>query len=272
MRLTPSAIWSCTFAATGAGWLVFPAARPGASIVLALHAAVLLAGVADQRLQFFCPVRRRRPDQRTRVCLTFDDGTDPALTADILRLLAAHGARATFFVVGERARRHPELVARAFGEGHTIGSHGLTHGVFSNFRLTRAQTRDIDASCRIVEEIIGRIPRLYRPPVGLTNPHTPRAMRRLGMECIGWSRTAREAGNRLLSSIKRIDRLAGPGEVVLLHDALPRPAYKREILARIDGLLCAIEGAGLQTVTVGELFGIEEYVKRQDTRAPARTA
>ena len=57
------------------------------------------------------------------IALTFDDGPDPEGTPRILDLLAEHGARATFFVFGEKAHRHPELIARALAAGHAIQPH-----------------------------------------------------------------------------------------------------------------------------------------------------
>ena len=61
------------------------------------------------------------------IALTFDDGPDPEWTPPVLDALARHGMRATFFVVGERAERHPELVARILAEGHETGSHSWDH-------------------------------------------------------------------------------------------------------------------------------------------------
>ena len=82
-----------------------------------------------------------------------------------------------------------------------------------------------------IKNIIGKKPLLYRPPVGLMNPHVPGVLKKFNMRCIGWSKSAGEAGNRRLAKINKISTLAGAGEVILLHDTLPNPEYKQASLA-----------------------------------------
>src|SRR5260370_18411393 len=65
----------------------------------------------------------RGPATGNQVCLTFDDGPHPELTPLILDVLKVHGARVTFFAIGERAAKHPEIIKRIIAEGHTLGSH-----------------------------------------------------------------------------------------------------------------------------------------------------
>src|SRR5215510_7189617 len=70
---------------------------------------------------------RRGPAGHRQVSLTFDDGPDPETTPRLLRLLAAGNARATFFVVGERAARHPEIARAIVDEGHEVANHTWRH-------------------------------------------------------------------------------------------------------------------------------------------------
>ncbi|MGH8156943.1 MAG: polysaccharide deacetylase family protein [Rhodanobacter sp.] len=69
--------------------------------------------------------------------LTFDDGPDPEHTPPLLDLLAAHGVHASFFLVGQKVERHPELVRRIVAEGHAIGNHSYSHWEFKNMTLRK---------------------------------------------------------------------------------------------------------------------------------------
>src|SRR5262245_7040298 len=77
------------------------------------------------------------------VALTFDDGPDPTFTPRVLEILAEKQAPATFFVVGERAARYPELVRRLHDMGHTIGNHSQTHSLRFHFRHRTGLRREI---------------------------------------------------------------------------------------------------------------------------------
>jgi peptidoglycan/xylan/chitin deacetylase (PgdA/CDA1 family) len=256
MSVTRATVWSGTLLCTFAAWVALPGARIALSALLIAHAAVLAWGIANIHSRFFGPVLLRGNGQR--ICLTFDDGPDPAITGEILDLLARHSVKATFFVVAQRAGRNPDLVRRAVSEGHAVACHDLNHSVLSNFRLNGALTRDIRRARQILAGITGRTPLLYRPPVGLTNPHTHRALRALGMCCVGWTAAGREGGNRIEAGIRRISGFARPGAVVLLHDILPRPQYKALLLEQLDALCRSVKEQGLSAVTIGEMFGVAE--------------
>lgn len=259
MYLTTYRIWCVTFFIS----LVLSASLPDYRIYfIALsisHVAVFIAGIFNIRMQFFVRTYYHAPAATGSIALTFDDGPDHSLTIDILEVLKKFAVTATFFVVGDNARQHPDIVKRCFEDGHTIACHDLGHSNLSNFRTTRLQIRDIGSGLDIIQEIIGKRPLLYRPPVGLTNPHTPKALERLHLKCIGWSIRAGENGNRSLINIRKIHTLVKPGSVVLLHDCLPNPAYKQEILHQIEWLCENIKHEGLNTVGVAELFGLRVY-------------
>jgi peptidoglycan/xylan/chitin deacetylase (PgdA/CDA1 family) len=259
MELTPFRIWLLSFAGAAVAFCAIPELRLPLGIAILAGLAVIIRGVVDLRSQLFCPALWRGAPAALQVALTFDDGPDPQITSDILAILQRYGFVATFFVIAEKVRQHPDLCRRALAKGHTIACHDLTHDNFANFRFARPAERDLRQALDIIQTAIGRRPRLYRPPVGLMNPHIARARARLGLRCIGWSRSARDGGNRSLSAIRRIGTLAGPGEVVLLHDVLPEPTYREELLFQIDRLCAEIKRQGLQPVGIGTLFGVEEY-------------
>lgn len=260
MELRPYRVWQATALLNAAAWLLLDRYRllPLTPLLFA-HLGIFIWGVFDLRLQFFIRAPRHGRDGDRRVAITFDDGPDPSLTRAILDILRMHAVRATFFVVGERARKHPELVRRMQEEGHIVACHDFHHSSALNFRMTARMTGEIDQARRLLNSIIGHTPHLYRPPNGLTNPHLPRALARLSMECVGWSRSVRDAGNVRRQVLFRISELAAPGQIIMLHDVLLAPDNRELVLEQIDRLCMSLKQKDLQAVGVHELLGIAAY-------------
>jgi peptidoglycan/xylan/chitin deacetylase (PgdA/CDA1 family) len=151
------------------------------------------------------------------IALTFDDGPDPEWTPQVLDALGRLGMRATFFLVGERAARHPGLVARIVAEGHEAGSHSWDHpslpelapaAVAEQIARTRAALGAADAH-------------LMRPPYGHQSLATWRQARAAGYRVVMWNVAGgdwRADDGETLAA--RIAAAAGPGAIVLLHDSL----------------------------------------------------
>ena len=195
-----------------------------------------------------------RPEGKKVIALTFDDGPDPEMTPRVLDLLRERGVRATFFLVGAKAERHPELVRRIAAEGHDTGIHTWEHAAGFPMRSSWAMTADILRCRESLRQIAGVETHLFRPPFGVTNPMVARAVKRTQSRCIGWSvrsfdtllRRSREA------VAERIARRLGDGKVILLHD--DRPGADRLLRLVLDDL----KRRGYGTATVCELFKIEK--------------
>jgi chitooligosaccharide deacetylase len=161
-------------------------------------------------------------------CLTFDDGPDPTFTPQVLDLLAQADARATFFIVGEKATTHPEVVARIRDAGHAIGSHSISHPDPATIGF-RELTRQYAGGRAQVERVAGRPVRLFRPPMGRWGIRGAIAARRAGVEPWIWSVDPQDwkpdpDPDALASFVlARIE----PGSVVLLHDGIASPADER---------------------------------------------
>jgi len=259
MRIAPFFIWLISILLFSIASVFLPFYRKFFYILIAGHLPILAAGIRNIRLQFFGKVFIHIKKKSNHIALTFDDGPDPNLTPDILNILKKHTMKATFFIISARAEQYPDMVKQCFNEGHIIACHDLTHSVFSNFRTSEPLLRDLNKSRDIIQSIMGKKPSLYRPPMGLTNPHVPGILKKLNMYCIGWSKSAGDAGNRRLVKINKISTLAGAGEVILLHDTLPNPEYKQEILSQIDKLCTSIKLKKLEPVGIDEMFDIQAY-------------
>ena len=115
-----------------------------------------------------------------RVALTFDDGPHPVTTRRVLEALAPTRHRATFFVLGEKVRRHPDVVREIHAGGHTLGIHGDCHDRLHSFRMPGAVRDEIRRASDAVEAATGTRPRFFRPPLGHTSLTTVRGARRAG--------------------------------------------------------------------------------------------
>jgi peptidoglycan/xylan/chitin deacetylase (PgdA/CDA1 family) len=163
---------------------------------------------------------RRTLDAPDAVALSFDDGPHPEGTPQILEILAAHGARASFFLVGEQVARRPQLARRILDQGHGVALHGYRHRL--QLRLTAAQLRDdLERGLAAIEDATGTTPTHHRPPYGIYSPAGLWTARKLGLEPVLWSAWGRDW--RRFTTPERIAarvlRDARPGAVILLHDA-----------------------------------------------------
>ncbi|HUI92298.1 MAG TPA: polysaccharide deacetylase family protein [Chitinivibrionales bacterium] len=252
--------WLASLAGLAVAFVALPGLRLIIGLLMIPYVAVALWGIFDLRSNYFVRAFIRSNGEIKRISLTFDDGPDQVITGAILDLLKQFGLRATFFVVGEKARAFPDLVKRAYKEGHVIACHDLSHGASSNLRFSAAMVRDIGESQKIVRDIIGRKMLLYRPPVGLANPHLGTALDVCGMKCIGWNKSCRDAGNRRINNIKKISKLdITGGDVILLHDCLPVAEYKNVLLQQVELLFERIKQENFEPVGVDELFELDAY-------------
>ncbi len=165
---------------------------------------------------------------RREIWLTIDDGPDPDDTPRLLRLLAEHDARVTFFFIGEKARTYPELVRAAHAAGHEIAHHTHTHPTGSFWRASPARlARELDDALSVFREL-GVTPTRFRPPVGIKNLWLARALATRALVCVGWSARGLELRQGDAQAIAtRVLRKVQPGSILLLHEGPRLPAAIR---------------------------------------------
>lgn len=210
--------------------------RWGLPLLLALHLAFVW-GTLRPGSRLFGPVRRDFPADAREVWLTIDDGPSDD-TAAILDLLDAHGAKATFFLVGERAAARPELVREIAAGGHAIGNHSHTHPQARFWALgPRAMRREILDCQRTLAAITGEAPRWFRAVVGHANPFLHAPLREAGLSRLAWSARGYDAVESDPARVAaRIARDLRPGAVILLHEAAPH-GRSVEIIGAVLGEL-----------------------------------
>jgi peptidoglycan/xylan/chitin deacetylase (PgdA/CDA1 family) len=196
-----------------------------------------------------------------RVSLTFDDGPDREWTPRVLDVLAAHGAHATFFVVGKHVAENADIVRRASSEGHEVAMHLFSHDRSVASDDTRFGA-ELERTARVIEEVTGRKPDLLRFPHGDLGTQRPRAIRRAGFRVVHWTFSSNDSYLRKSEDIvARVSRLLRPGAIVLLHDSLHgdnlSPAYLRSRANTVEALPSIISVArqrGLEPVTLSTLL------------------
>jgi peptidoglycan/xylan/chitin deacetylase (PgdA/CDA1 family) len=226
-----------------------------AGVLLANHAVLTAAGLWP-RSRLLGPNLLRLPAAaaaRREVSITIDDGPDPAVTPGVLALLDRHGAKASFFCIGERARANPDLCREIVGRGHSVENHTQRHSPGFSFLGVRGFEREIAAAQATLAEITGQAPRYFRAPAGLRNPLLEPALARLGLELASWTRRGfdtvtadpERVARRLLQGLRA-------GDVLLLHDghSARTGAGTPVVLEALPRVLAALERSGLRSVTL----------------------
>jgi peptidoglycan/xylan/chitin deacetylase (PgdA/CDA1 family) len=193
--------------------------------------------------------------QERVAALTFDDGPDPVWTPRLLEVLEAYRARATFFMLGARAARHPAVVRRLARAGHAIGNHSWDHSAFP--LLSARRRREQIRACQRALGSHGC--RLFRPPHGAQTFASRLDALWLGYDVVTWNlsaldwlgRSGGEIADRLLEGLR-------PGSIVLLHDGLADAEEERffdraPTLDALHTLLHRLHGV-FTFVTVPELL------------------
>lgn len=245
--------------------------------VLGSMALVFAWAIFWHNSSLLIPTLSHGPRNQPRVALTFDDGPDPRITPLVLDILARQGVRATFFLVGDMARRHPELVHRIHHEGHLVANHSREHDWRMNFWRPRGVMRSIVRGERMLQRLVGYAPRFYRGPVGIKSPAHALVGWVLGVDFVGWTRTARDGGAFLLqpARLRHIAETSRPGDTILMHDGKwgvaddnPSIAMTRErYAAHLPAVIERLRARGLQPVRLDELYGLSESLDPARRRA-----
>ena len=193
----------------------------------------------------FSPVLRRLPTDDAVAWLTIDDGPSDDTRA-MLDLLDAHRAKATFFLVGERARARPELVHEIVRRGHGVGNHSATHPQAWFWALPPHRMREeIERTQATLRELTGTTPHWFRAVVGMANPFVAAVLKAHGMTRVAWSARGYDA---LASDpdvvASRIERQLKPGAIVLLHEGAK---HGRNVEA-VRAVLERLQARGYRTV------------------------
>jgi peptidoglycan/xylan/chitin deacetylase (PgdA/CDA1 family) len=190
---------------------------------------------------------------RNEIALTIDDGPDPRVTPQVLELLDRYAIQATFFCIGDKAARYPDLCREIVRRGHAVENHSQHHRHHFSLLGRAGITRELQAAQDTLTAITGQRPWFFRAPAGLRNSFLDPVLARMGLQLASWS--ARGFDTRI-SDAERVKNslLRGlrAGAILLLHDgnAARTPDGTPVILAVLPSVLAAASAADLRFVTL----------------------
>ncbi|HZJ35838.1 MAG TPA: polysaccharide deacetylase family protein [Gillisia sp.] len=214
----------------------------------------LLIVSTNVQFNFFVNSFNRNPEvSGKKVAITFDDGPVEN-TLKILEILDKYNVKASFFCIGKNIEENPEIFKAILQKGHFVGNHSYSHTRKMGFLSTAKIVEEIRKCDEIALRVGGVKLESFRPPFGVINPRTKKALEITGHKVIGWNvrsydailNSKRYILNRILKKIK-------PGDVILLHDSKPQTA---DIL---EQLLLFLQTNQYTTLRVDNLFQIDAY-------------
>lgn len=251
------------FAATAAHLLWHRGRRISSIFLLTAGAATDAALLASMLIPNFPLTGRtfhRGSSAGNMVALTFDDGPRAPFTDQVLDVLKREGVPATFFVLGENARRHPELVRRMEAEGHRVANHGFSHGIlmWAGGAATRAEVTQADAELRAAG-VLDPAP-LFRAPHGWLSPAAHASIRGLGYGIAGWTKGVWDTANPGVDVIvSRVNEVLKPGSIILLHDGWQGDGAedRSQTAAALGEIISLARERGMTFVTMEQMMRAE---------------
>lgn len=207
---------------------------PGIAYAFIVTLFVLVMGYGSVAIdsQFFVPAICNLPTDKRVIALTFDDGPNAQITPQVLDILKEYNAPATFFCIGKHIAAQPDLLQRIATEGHLIGNHSYSHSYFFDFFTASQVRRELEQTNYEIAKIIGKAPRYFRPPYGITNPAIRRALQRNKSIVIGWNVRSLDTITKDSEQVlQRVKNQLQPGSILLFHDTnAALPAILRTLL------------------------------------------
>lgn len=163
----------------------------------------------------------KMPAEGNSIYLTFDDGPTPEITPWVLDQLKAYNAKATFFCIGDRIDKSPELFKRLIDEGHTIGNHTYNH--YNAWKTDPKVYMENFEACEVaIEKIIPQGSRLFRPPYAKIRRNQRKELIKSGKRIIMWDVLSADFDQRISPQqcTDNVVRNLEPGSIVIFHDSV----------------------------------------------------
>ena len=219
-----------------------------------IYLAISAYGSYFIQANYFIDILHHGNGQQKKIALTFDDGPKPVFTQSVLDILKDKQVPSLFFLIGQNIQGNETDVTRMISEGHIVGNHSYSHNYWFSLNWNDAILADIRRCDDEILKVIGKRPKLFRPPYGVTNPMVALAMKLGHYTGIGWSlrsydTNAKDADkllNKIIANIKN-------GDVILLHE------WGKHTAAILPALIDKCRKLGFEFVRADELLGVEAY-------------
>lgn len=214
--------------------------------------------VSQLRVKYPDTFKLNGPTNSKAIALTFDDGPDSKYTPKVLDVLKQHDVKATFFLIGSKVKKHPDIAKRIVHEGHAIGNHSYSHPLFTKIDLKRF-SQEIKQTEDALQAITGFKPKLIRPPYGEIDEKQLLWAKKRGQIVINWNV---DSGDwRSLEGavvIKNILSHTKAGAIVLQHSGGADSQNLNGTVKALPVIIKKLKSEGYQFLTVPQLLHISE--------------
>lgn len=223
--------------------------------VLADHGLIMFVGLWP-RSHWLGPNWTQLPAAaaaKNGIALTIDDGPDPVVTPQVLDMLDRYAVQVTFFCIGEKAARYPDLCREIVRRGHAVENHSQHHRHYFALMRPAGLMRELQAAQDTLTTICGQRPLFFRAPAGLRNPFLDQVLARLGLRLASWSARGFDTRISDVARVKnRLLRGLRAGAILLLHDGNAARTLNGipVILEVLPAVLAAAGAANLRFVTL----------------------
>ena len=223
-------------------------------ILIGVYLLVLFYGCYYVGSNFFLPVICSAKTNKKVISLSFDDGPAAGNTLRILQILKDNNAEAAFFCIGHHITKNQAIFKQVYDEGHLIGNHTFSHHFWFDMFSSGKMLADMRRMDKEVINIIGKTPKLFRPPYGVTNPNLRKAIVRGNYTPVGWSMRSMDTVikdekrllNKVTSKIK-------PGAIFLFHDT------SDATVAVLPAVINQIQAKGYTIVRLDKMLNLQAY-------------
>jgi len=196
------------------------------------------------------------PGTGKRLALTYDDGPNDPHTKRLLDVLAKHGIKATFFMIGSYVEKRPDIVRTVAEAGHEIGNHTWSHP--NLIWCSSGQVRsELERTAIILDDTVGPYSKLFRTPFGGRRPGSLRVVKKMGLTPVMWSVSAYDWSLPTADAIeKKVWSQVSGGDVILMHDGSHRGfGWERgNTVAATDAVIARAKNEGYSFCTISEMM------------------
>ena len=193
---------------------------------------------------------------KREVALTFDDGPDDKFTPQVLDALKKAGVKATFCVVGNRVKAHPDILKRMIKEGHAIANHSYSHPNFPKLKIEEFR-KEIVNTDHIIHKVSGYNTSIVRPPYGSINEEEIKWLAHKNKKIVNWDvdsldwkgLSAEQVSTNILAQVK-------PGSIILQHSAGGEGEDLSGSVKALPEIINKLKGDGVKFVTIPHMLGI----------------
>lgn len=195
-----------------------------------------------------------------KIALTFDDAPDTRFTPQVLDILKKHNVKATFFIVGRLAEKHPDVVKRIVKEGHVIGNHTYNHSLLTKLSDEQYQVQ-INKTQKILKQTIGYSPKLLRPPYGEISENQLLWASKHQFLVVNWNVDSldwKQLSQQQVTS--NILTNAKAGSIVLQHSGGGPNQDLSGTVNALPAIIEALQSRGYQLVTLPDLLHVSKQL------------